>query len=875
MSGSAPRPASGDAAARTKPYPDLSELVSQYLERASSDGMAALDELCDRNPAQADELRRRVRRLQDLGLTGRGGQPCEVIGPFRVLGILGQGGMGRVYLGQQTVPVRRLAAIKVMHPDRDATRLLLRFETERQALAVLDHPGIAHVLEAGATKDGAPWFAMEYVDGRPLTAACDEARLPLRERIELFLQLCDAVTHAHQNGILHRDLKPNNALVTERDGARLVKVIDFGLVKMVGPGQDGLEGLTLDGQMLGTPGYMSPEQAGVIDRPVDLRTDVYALGVMLHELLVGQLPLQAARGAGLGEMLQRLRDEEPPPPSRVVADLPRELAEVRGLDPARWTRALSGDLDWIVGKALAREPALRYASVSELAADLRRHLHDEPVLAGPPSAIYRLERFVRRHRREVAVGVLGLVGLLVALVYISMQAVRLSRELDSFDVLARELEVAGLSRRAEEELWPEVPARLDDLVAWQREVQAIQADVPTFERLLDVVRQRGRVTEGSPPVFDSPRDSYLHDHIVALLASIAALQAPGGALQDIARREAWARGLEELTITGPAERWSGAIASIADPAQCPAYAGLRIEPQLGLLPLARDPASGLWEFACPRPGERLPERVDGRWKIEDDTCLVFVLIPGGTFQQGVEGFSRQEAGGRLVTLDPFFLSRYEMTQGQWLRIAGSNPSRYAPPNGLVAGLMHPVEQVNWLDCQRIVGRLGLQLPTGAQWEYAARAGNASPWWTGPAQTPPDGSGNFGDVRLFADKGANAGITRFDMEYDDGWAAHAPVDAFRPNAFGLHNVMGNVWEWCLDPAYDHVAAEPRPGDGLQVPRTPDPTKHSRELRGGAFLNSFMDSRSTFYWFQKEDSVTSVFGLRPARALVREQADTALR
>jgi formylglycine-generating enzyme required for sulfatase activity len=207
-----------------------------------------------------------------------------------------------------------------------------------------------------------------------------------------------------------------------------------------------------------------------------------------------------------------------------------------------------------------------------------------------------------------------------------------------------------------------------------------------------------------------------------------------------------------------------------------------------------------------------------------------------------------------------------MTQGQWLRFTGKNPSRFAPPHGLVMGLMHPVEQVTWLDCDRVVTRLGLQLPTGAQWEYAARAGEPSPWWLGPADTPPDGCCNLADVRLLADKGVKGGLSLFEEDYDDGWAAHAPVDAFLPNPFGLHNVIGNVWEWCRDRGYRHDETVPRPGDGLQVPLVPDPAKVSRQLRGGSCFSDYAGARSTFFHQQPEINANIVFGLRPARALV---------
>jgi formylglycine-generating enzyme required for sulfatase activity len=610
---------------------------------------------------------------------------------------------------------------------------------------------------------------------------------------------------------------------------------------------------------------MSPEQAGVNGRPVDLRTDVYALGVLLYELLTGRLPLQSEGAENPAmEMLRLLREVEPVPPSRRALELDEEAARRRGSEPRRWARALEGDLDWIAAKALAKQPDERYASVSELAADLRRHLADEAVLAGPPSTIYRVRRFARRHRSEVTVAALGLAGLLVALVYISAQAARLSRELDSFDVLAGELKLSELQRRAADTLWPELPARVPDMLAWRAEVQSVLDGAPTVRRALDDVRGRGRLVADAAWSFGSTRDAYLHEHITGLLAAIEALRAPGGPIDQVTARQAWANDLPRLTLEEPADRWAEAIASIADASQCPAYGGLRIAPQLGLVPLGRDPASGLWEFAFPRPGERPPERVDGRWTIAADTGLVFVLLPGGRFQQGADGYGDMEAGGRTVELAPFFISKYEMTQGQWLRFTGGNPSRYATPADN-SGPTHPVEQVDWLACRRTLSRLGLELPTGAQWEYAARSGSPTPWWTGAESEPPAECGNVADATCNEAIDPSTGITEFDLGYRDGFAAHAPVDAFRPNGFGLHNVIGNVWEWCQDRPYKYQDATPREGDGLQVPAEEDPSLTSRELRGGSYFSTFRKARSTFRFKQPEFSANTVFGLRPCRPL----------
>jgi len=865
---------------REPAHEPVSELVALCLERLSLGGDDVLDEVCRDHPGHADELRRRMARLVALGLVpdGDGGEGPRAIGPFTVLGVLGQGGMGRVHLAQQTEPVRRLVAVKLVHPGMDSGAVLRRFDAERQALALLNHPGIAQVLEAGALEDGRPWFAMEYVDGRPLTEHADEHRLGLRERLGLFVQVCDAVTHAHQQGILHRDLKPSNVLVTERLGRPLVKVIDFGLAKVLDEAA-GAGDLTQAGQIVGTPAYMSPEQAGAIEHPTDLRTDVYALGVLLYELLVGALPFETSQAGarGVRAMQHLLRDETATPPSRRVTAVDPDVAAARGLAPRAMRRAFEQDLDWIVGKALARDPAARYASVSELAADVRRHLRDEPVLAGPPSTAYRLSRLVRRHRREVAVGALGLLAVLVAFVVIVVQATRLSRELDNFDVLARGLELRELADRARDELWPAVPARAGAMAAWMEDARAQLAERGMLEDLLARLRGRARAAPGGGLAFDSPREAYLHEQLTALLGALDAFDAPDGWLARVEARHAWATTLVRRTIEDEREAWDAAIASIADARRCPAYGGLEITPQAGLVPLGRDALSGLWEFLYATPDGRRPARVDDRWVVEPSTSLVLVLVPGGTVRQGAQDddprfgayldeIARAERFGRRVELAPFFVSKYEMTQAQWERATGDNPSYYAPGHPAVADATHPVEQVSWAAADEVLRRLGLRLPTGAQWEYAARAGLASPWWAGTAAGPVLGCVNVADRNALAAMGREAGIDDFDEDYDDGWAAHAPVDALAPNPFGLHHVIGNLWEWCADLAYDYDRVEPRPGDGLQVPIFDEPgPDRPRELRGGSFLSTYRKARSTFRFYQTRDSANFVFGVRPARPL----------
>jgi len=341
------------------------------------------------------------------------------VGPYRIVRLLGEGGMGLVYLAEQTVPIRRQVALKVIKPGISSSQVLARFESERQALALLHHPGIAAIFDAGTTPDGRPFFAMEYVSGLPITTYCDDRRLPVAARLDVFLQVCTAVQHAHQKGIIHRDLKPSNILVTQQDDQPVAKVIDFGVAKAAA---FRLTERTLNthlGLVLGTPEYMSPEQAGATRFDVDTRTDIYSLGVVLYELLAGVKPFERrdVHAAAVLEMLRIMREVEAPRLTTRISDMGNaatEIARRRRTDVRNLARQLHGDLEWITLRSLEKDPARRYASASELAADLRRHLQDEPLTTGPPSVTSRVLKFGRRHR-AAAFAAAGLVAsLLVA-----------------------------------------------------------------------------------------------------------------------------------------------------------------------------------------------------------------------------------------------------------------------------------------------------------------------------------------------------------------------------------------------------------------------------------------------------------------------------
>ena len=361
-------------------------------------------------------------------------QPGDRIGRYKLLERIGEGGCGVVYMAEQEEPVRRQVALKVIKLGMDTRQVIARFEAERQALALMDHPCIARVLDGGATDTGRPYFVMELVRGVRITDYCDQEQLSTRERLELFTQVCQAIQHAHQKGIIHRDIKPSNILVTRHDTVAVPKVIDFGISKAITGQLTDKTLFTAYAQLLGTPAYMSPEQARMSGLDIDTRTDIYSLGVLFYELLTGKLPFDPDQlvAAGLDEIRRIIREEEPPRPSMRLSTLHHaELKSVsarRHTEPPRLVNLIRGDLDWIAMKCLEKDRGRRYASASDLAMDLQRHLRSEPVLACPPSATYRLRKLMRRNRAAFVVASAIVVAMVVAVVALAISNRLVTRE---------------------------------------------------------------------------------------------------------------------------------------------------------------------------------------------------------------------------------------------------------------------------------------------------------------------------------------------------------------------------------------------------------------------------------------------------------------
>ncbi len=812
---------------------------------------------------------------------------------YDIIDVLGEGGMGIVYLAEQTHPIRRRVALKVIKMGVDSKRATARFESERQALALMDHPNIARVFEAGATEDGRLYFAMEYVAGRPINQFCDEARLSVDERVRLFAVVCDAVQHAHQKGIIHRDLKPSNILVAAQGAEATPKIIDFGVARATNQRLTEHTMFTQLGVVVGSIRYMSPEQADCRLLEIDTRTDIYALGAVLYEVMTGETPIEAhtIEQTGYAEVQRRIREEEPLKMServqRATGTEAGAIAANRGRESAALVKSLKGDLDWIVLKALDKERTRRYATAAEMADDLRAYLANQPVLAGPPTRGYRLRKFVRRNRVPVIAGTAVALAVVLGLVasttlFLQNRASRRVAE-EQRDQILRLSDANVLSTLVEQSvaLRPPHPERIPAMEEWLRQAEALAARLPVHQATLAALRAQALDGNPSPgggsrPLFASQKDQFHYDHLSALVAGLERFVDPDphvGTMALVGDRLDFARNVVEASITSHRSEWSNAIRSIADVEECPRYGGLVIAPQVGLVPVGRDPQSGLWEFVHIRTGAAPVRGRDGRLAVNDGTGIVMVLLPGDCFWMGMskerladpakpggDPLARlDEVPVHRVCLDPFFISKYEVTQAQYMCITGENPSRVQPGidyKMYVTSLCHPVENLNWEQADGFARDVGLVLPTEAQWEYAARAGSTARL---PCGWDPDclrTTENIMDAS--ARVPARPGGWSY-ADWYDGFVDSSPVGFYAPNAFGLHDVLGNVTEWTRD-WYGSYQLPVAPGDGERL----GTGYTERVVRGGGYY-FWVDRVSVALRLNIPPHINDRIGTRPTRGL----------
>jgi serine/threonine protein kinase/formylglycine-generating enzyme required for sulfatase activity len=815
------------------------DIFLEALERVPADRTAYLDEACGPDAALRQRVEALLRAHDDPGAflseakpnaseaaplppAGAGdasrtrdrGDPAQtedyedptahvgaiLAGKYKLVEEIGEGGMGSVFMAQQTEPVKRAVAVKVIKAGMDSKAVLARFEAERQALAMMDHPNIAKVLDAGTTDGGRPFFVMELVKGTPITRYCDEHRLTPRQRLELFVPVCQAIQHAHQKGIIHRDIKPSNVLVALYDDRPVPKVIDFGVAKAAGQSLTDKTLMTGFGALVGTPEYMSPEQASLNNLDIDTRSDVYSLGVLLYELLTGTTPVdrKGLGQAALLEVLRIVREVEAPRPSAKLSSIDTlpSVAANRGTEPARLSRLMKGELDWLVMKALEKDRTRRYETANGLARDIQRYLADEVVEARPPSVGYRVSKFVRRHKGQVIAASLVLVALVAGIVGTTLGLFEARRQ----EQIARD-ETAEKEKEADKAM----KARNFLVRIFQKAETDVKGGNVTIRQL--IAEAEGRI----PVEFaDQPE---LRAELVTAISDVK---------RGIARRAPQAMILE---VRGSVLLQS----ATGKPKKAVPQALVNLDDRLTLGPDGHVQLVFLSDFhkeliesgrtvTIDSRGCEPPDAVRAR---DTSVLMTFVHLPKGTFYMGwgTETFYRgwgtdlqpKMKGKKTEIPEDFEIAGHDVTQGQWETVMGNCPchfSRQGLGRQFVGDIsdeelkLFPVENVSWEDAQEFIRRLNdkehgrgwlYRLPTEAEWEYACRGG---------ATSEDECSFNF-----YVDKPTNdlsSAQANFNGNFPAGKAAKGPylerptrVGSYQPNKLGLCDMHGNVHQWCAD------------------------------------------------------------------------------
>jgi len=795
--------------------------------------------------------------------------PGTQLGSYELIERVGTGGMGVVYRARRVDGrFERDVAVKVIRALGDPAELRQRFSREQRILARLVHPSIARLYDAGTTGDGTPYLVMEFVRGQPIDVWCRERQLDVKDRLALFRRVCVAVIYAHRNLVIHRDLKPSNILVTE-DGIPML--LDFGISKLLDSeiGND----VTVTRERRVTLQYGSPEQ--FTGEPLATSSDVYSLGLILYELLTDK-PAYDLSGLTPSQIEARICTDMPPPPSSRID----RLNAVNGRSQANRIR---GDLDTIILKSLEKSVADRYRSVEQLDDDLRRHIEGLPIEARPPSRRYRLIKFIRRNLIVVTGTVTLFISVLVGLVATFWQYYRAqAHQQEASARLSEVLQLAALHdlkalKADSSTLWPAWPDAIEPLTRCIGRANKLLDSLDGFRHSLAVLE--GRMDPLRRPkafeLTDSERQWWIQalQELIGTVEELADPDPSKSILADLRGRLARAETVQARSIEAHRDEWLEAIAAIKLDPRC---GELEFKEQMGLVPLGPDRKSGLWEFWDVESGDRPNRNSDtGEWVIGEQTGLVLMLVPGGSFFMGMPepsedrpGFPREsgrfsstmgnETPVHRVNVAPFFLSKYEMTQGQWIRVVGTNPSAYQTADS-GHDRRYPVENMSWVDAVVGLRRHGMRLPTEAQWEYSARAGSDTLWWTGDELLSLVGYENIADKSF----GLVASGDRFEPGIDDGSALDSPVGSYKPNGFGLFDVAGNVTEWCESQYVDYPSLE-QCGDWIGLP--PDVRSPvARVMRGGNYGRVADMARSRRRLYTPPSGASFDVGLRPARSL----------